>query len=146
MRPLIITNFEPVEDTAFVVAQLFGEDGYLLDTVMYPCDDPATVIGLTCKLAERHHIDAFELWTRESSVYAASLRKVGVAASIKHPSDVVSTQRVIEENRDVLIELYELRPQEEPTPVRELAGWRRAVVNVLKKLIKRKEGSIGYEI
>lgn len=145
MRPLIIANFERVEDTAFVVAQLFG-GGYLLDTVMYPCDNSAAVIELTRKLAERHRIDVFELWTRDSSVYIASLGEVGVAASIKHPSDVVSTQRVIEENRDVLTELYGLRPQEEPAPVRELTGWRRTLVNVLKKLIKRIEGSIGYEI
>jgi hypothetical protein len=146
VRPLVITNFERVEDTAFVVAQLFGEDGYLLDTVMYPCDGPANVIELTRKLAERYRIDAFELWTREPSVYAASLGEIGVAASIKHPSDVASTQHVIEENQDVLIELYELRPQNEPAPVRELAGWRRAVVNLLKKLIKRIEGAVVYEI
>ncbi|MBE0335577.1 hypothetical protein [Paenibacillus sp. 23TSA30-6] len=146
MRPLIIANFERVEDTTFVVSQLFGEDGYLFDTVMYPCDDSAAVIELIRKLAERHRIDTFELWTREPSLYAASLGEIGVAASIKHPSDVASTQCVIEENRDVLIELYGLRLQEESAPVRELTGWRRALVNVLKKLIKRIEGAVGYGI
>ncbi|AKG35646.1 hypothetical protein [Paenibacillus durus] len=149
MRPLIIVETAAFETMTFLSAQLYGEDGHLLDSVTWPWPygtDASIAVEAARELAEAHQFETFDLWTANTEIYAACLAVAGVAAAIKHPSDTMSARRAVEDNRDILIELYGIKPTAPPIPLPPLPRWRVMIGRHVRALLKIIEGNGKYEI
>ncbi|MGF7033741.1 hypothetical protein J2T17_004689 [Paenibacillus mucilaginosus] len=143
MKPLAIANFERLDTKQFLVAHLYGEDGYLLDVIIFLCEEPAEAIEEVRKLAETYRISTVEMWTSTGALYLESLKGPGVFGVIKHPSETSCTASSIKQDADVLRDLYEIEP---PVPKPVAPKWRAAVVRVLCWLKTKFEGDYQYEI
>lgn len=152
MRPLIIVETAAIETMTFLSAQLYGEDGHLLDSLIYPWRDhipPDIAVEAVRELAEAHHFETVELWTANVSIFAACLALPGVGAAIKHPSDTASACRAVEDSRDILTELYDLKPEEPVTPpimLPPLPKWRAWLSKHIRTLLTKIEGDGKYGI
>lgn len=143
MKPLITANFEYIEDVQFIVALLYGEDGLLLDVIARQCETPADGIKAIQYLADFYLISTVELWTSNNALYLESLKTAGVPGIIKHPSDTIQTRRVIEQDRDLFIDLYAILPRLEKP---KLPRWRNVLAGAVRKLLKTIEGNGKFEI
>jgi hypothetical protein len=144
LRPLIIANFERVEATKFIVAMLYDSDGQLRDGITLPCETSSTAFLFVRLLAETNGIlDAVELWTSDTEIYAETLSRPGVFGFIKHTSDTIATRRMIEQDADILREVHEITPlKPKPKP----AKWRAFLILRIRKLLKQLEGNGQFEI
>lgn len=143
MRPLIIVETAAIESMTFLSAQLYGPDGHLLDSLIYPWPDHATpeiAVQAVQELAAVHRFDAAELWTSDTRIYAACLSVAGVGAAIKHPSDTASACRAVEDNRAILTELYDIKPVIPPVPLPPLPRWRAVIAKYVRAILKTIEG------
>lgn len=143
MRPLIITNFEFIDAEQFIVAELYGEDGHLLDCVIMQID-PVNVIPLIRDFARQYRIETVEMWTSTPEIFTKSLSEVGVAGEIKHPSKTASTRAAIVQREDFLREEYGIRKQEPSEPKPKLPKWRALLVAHLRKILEKLEGADKY--
>ncbi|WP_342438146.1 hypothetical protein NSS79_02465 [Paenibacillus sp. FSL L8-0436] len=152
MRPLIIVETAAIETMTFLSAQLYGEDGHLLDSLIYPWPEhipPDIAVEAVRELAEAHRFETVELWTANVGIFAACLAMPGVGAAIKHPSDTASARRAIEDNSAVLIELYDIKPVSPDEPLLSLPPlprWRAVIAGFIRIILKTIEGDGKYEI
>jgi hypothetical protein len=143
MRSLIIANFERIEGTQFLVAILYGDDGHMLDAMTLPCDNSAEALQIVKYLAEKYRLATVEMWTSSSAIYVQSLMEAGVFGVIKHQSDTTQTKEHIEQDREILIELFAVEPLvPKPRPPR----WRAFLVSTLTKLLAKIERNGKFEI
>lgn len=143
MRPLITANVERIDATPFLVAILSGEDGYMLDALIIPYESPKAAIDHIRQLAAAYRIETVEIWTSTNELFVESLAVPGVAGTIKHRSDTAATSRIIEQDREVLAELYGIQPI---TPKAVPPKWRAFFIRGLRKVLKQLEGDGKYEI
>ncbi|TLS53391.1 hypothetical protein FE782_03725 [Paenibacillus antri] len=145
MRPIVIANFEYVGAERFIVTLLYDGSDELLDTVILPCETPVEATIIIRRLAERYSIASPVVWTSDTALYGEMLSKPGYAGAIKHKSDTSITRRVIEQESEILRELYGIEaPAAEPKPV--LPKWRSWMLRPLRKLVTKLEGDGRYEI
>lgn len=147
MKPLIIANFEAVEATKFIVAQLYSEDGQLRDGITLPCDSCSDALFVVRHLAETNRIlTAVEMWTSNTGLYLESLKDSGVLGVIKHPSDTISTRRAIDQDADMLRDIYDIIPlNPEPTKPKP-PKWRAFLILTMRKILNHLEENGKYEI
>jgi hypothetical protein len=137
MRPLIIANFERVEGTQFIAAILHGEDGHLLDAVTLPCESPSAAIDVIRRLASTYRIETVEMWTSDRAIYSESLSNAGVIGTIKHSSDTSFTRRMVEQDAELLREVYGIEPLiPKPGPPK----WRAFLISALRRTLTKLEG------
>lgn len=106
MRPLIVANIEQLGQTPMFVANLYGEDGYLLDQVMIKADESSYSLTRARQMAERAGFPSVEFWTSSNDLFRVALYTPGFAARVMHPEDTKDTRQAIEQYRDILMELY----------------------------------------
>lgn len=147
MRPLVIANTHALHGAKFVVALLYGEDGYYRDTLIVREDTPDTAVEVVCRLMGKYGVLDAELWTSTTALYVRCLQEVGIAAEIKHASDTAATERFMRDNADNLTEFYELIPPPAPPPPKPpLPRWRMRMAKVLRSILKIIEGDEKYDI
>ncbi|MCM3560904.1 hypothetical protein M4D57_20275 [Brevibacillus borstelensis] len=143
MRPLVIANVELVETMPFLVARLYGEDGYLLDEITVPYEGPADACDRIAEIGRAYRLETVEMWTSETALYVAALRVPGIAATYKHPSDTNETRHAVEKIRDILVEIYDIPPRiPKPRPPK----WRAFLIRVVRWILNKLEGAGKYEI
>ncbi|RED86202.1 hypothetical protein [Cohnella phaseoli] len=134
MRPLVIANIDRIEGAEFLVAQLFGEDGYLMDTVIKRHESDAVAIGYVKDIAEIYGCETPELWTSTREIYVAALNEIGLGASLKHRTDTSSTRRAAEELQSLYADLGASSV--------ELPRWKTRIIIFLKALIQKLGGKV----
>lgn len=142
MRPLVIANVEHVEKTPFLVALLYGEDGYLLDEITLPYEGPDAACGLIAEIMRRYRLETVECWTSEQALYVSALSTIGIAVTFKHRLDTGGTREAIERSWDILAEIYELKPKirKPKTP-----KWRLFFIGLVQKILNKLKGDGLYE-
>lgn len=141
MRPLFVVNFEHVEASPFVVALLYDEEGELIDGMTMPGADVSTALMTVKLMTESHSILAPEIWTSDRALYMEILTRPGVLGVIKHPSDTRQTRRHIEQDAEILHDLYDIQPL---NPRQKAPRWRTFLVSALIALKNYVKGD--YEI
>ncbi|MFA4137032.1 MULTISPECIES: hypothetical protein [unclassified Brevibacillus] len=142
MRPLVIANIELVERQPFLVALLHGEDGYLLDEITLPYEGPDAACELIAEIMRKYRLETVECWTSELALYVAALRTVGIAVTFKHRSDTAGTREAIEHSRDILAEIYEIKPK---IPKRKPPKWRLLFIGLVEKILNKLRGDGKYD-
>lgn len=142
MQPLVIVNVEPVEGRPFLVTLLYGEDGYLLDEITLPYEGPDAACGLIAEIMRRYRLETVECWTTELELYVAALRTVGIAVTFKHRSDTDGTRQAIERSRDILAEIYELKPK---IPKPKTPRWRLFLIGFFETILSKLRGDGKYD-
>lgn len=135
MRPLLIANIERIEETDFLVAQLFGDDGYLLDTVIRPYESAEVSISYVREFGSTYGIDTLEMWTSNREIYLAALPEIGIGAEIKHASDTLCTRTAAADLREILAEIDTEASADSPLP-----RWKAYVIGKLKGIIHKLGG------
>ncbi|WP_248928981.1 hypothetical protein [Paenibacillus hamazuiensis] len=143
MRPVVIVNLERLDSTSFAVALLYGEAGELLDAVILPAQSASEALSIVRHIAATYGIRTCEMWTSDREIYMQTLQSAGIAGVIKHPSDTEATRAAIEQNADILRELYEIQPL---TPKPPLPKWRAVTAGLLKNILRKLEGDDIYAI
>jgi hypothetical protein len=136
MQPIITANIYEERGTPFLCCYLYGEDGYVKGNLVKPY--VAAEAGVELRRLVWAHYDSlpsFDVHTSTDAVYLACLREEDIAAQYK--ADTTETQRLFEEVRGSLADIYDLPPIEQP---KELSVWKQRVVSFLQKLIRRLEG------
>ena len=146
MRPLVIANTHALHGAKFVVALLYGEDGYYRDTLIVREDTPDTAVEIVCRLIGKYGVLDAELWTSTPALYVRCLQEVGIAAEIKHASDTAATERFMRDNADNLADFYGLIPPAPPPPKPLLPPWRARIAKVLRSILKIIEGDGKFDI
>lgn len=144
MKPLVITNVEYVEDVPFFVVVLFNDSGEIDDQITLPYDSPAQVLDKIADLAMEHALYPIDLWTSDRDIYAAALGVPGINAEYHVRSDTDVTERIVRQDYDILCDLYDIERYGE-TGAAPLPGWRRWIIHLLEKLIKKLKGDGEYE-
>lgn len=142
---LIVANIENIEASEFLVLLVY-ENGHQVDKIVKKCTDKKEVLDTLFDLSITHGTEVFDLWTSTPKIYEQTIRQPGFNVSIKHPSDTTVTNAVIRTDREVLRELYEIEPLEEPEEKPELPKWRAKLINWLMRLINIIRGNYDYEI
>lgn len=136
MRPLITANVEYLEYMPMFVANLYGEDGYLIDQLVLRHVDIAYSLLRAGDMAEQAGCSSVELWTRDPNIFKEALQMTGFAARIKHPEDTKDTQQLIEQHRDILLELYadDIKSEKQLPPAGRFRKW---VVFLLQRILDK---------
>ncbi len=143
MKPLVIANIEHIEAQPFLVALLFGEDGYLADGLTLPYEGPTAAIERIAQLGLVHGFETVEMWTSDTALYVEALKVPGVGAVYKHPSDTRLTREAIERDAELLRDLYDIPPL---IPKPRLPKWRAFLARIVRGILKRLEGDGEYEV
>ncbi|MFD0588661.1 hypothetical protein ACFQZE_11650 [Paenibacillus sp. GCM10027627] len=146
MRHLIVINVEYVEASPFVVALLYNPEGRMVDGMTFLTaaeSDVHTMLFVIRKLTEAHAISVPEMWTSNRALYMETLSRPGVMATIKHPSDTRETRRHIEQNAEILRELYKIETLE---PRKKAPVWRTWLYRAISKVKLYIKGDYDYEI
>ena len=125
--PLIIANVESMGAGTFFVAIVYDDNGDRIDELIVgftDYDDAIEFLQSQTQLSQKR----FEVWTSDRELYVACQRVPGIAAQMKHRTDTSDTGRLIERDKEILTEIYEV----EPLPV--LSKWRSKVFYYLTKL------------
>jgi hypothetical protein len=131
VRFLAIVNVEAIEASKFLVINLYGENGYLIDQIIALATTEDETVRKLRELALIYGQTDFECWTSDPSLYKRLLTEPGIAVSIKHRDDTIDTYNAILEHDSILRELYDIEPIiERPT----LPKWRRFLLALLEKL------------
>lgn len=147
MRPLIIAETVTLDTITLLSAELFDEQGRLLQPIIAPITNVADCVEAMKSFALAHDIYTFDVHTADSGIYIRCASEPGISAYIQHPSDTAHVVRTIERERGIFVELYEPTPEPvEVAPVLpELPAWRVFIAKHLRKLLKQIEGDL-YEI
>jgi len=143
VRFLAIVNIESIEASKFLVINLYGATGHLVDQIVTPATTEDETVQKLRELALIYDQLDFECWTSDPSLFKRFLTEPGIAVSIKHPDDTLDTHRAIRELEPVLRELYDIEPIVKKPP---LPRWRRFVLSLLQKLEKIVKGAEKYGI
>lgn len=142
MRFLAIVNVEAIEASKFLVINLYGTTGHLVDQIIAPATTEDETVQKLRELALIYDQLDFECWTSDPSLFKRFLTEPGIAVSIKHPDDTLDTHRAIRELEPVLRELYDIEPIIKRPP---LPKWRRFLLALLKKLENLIKGAGKYD-
>jgi len=122
---LAIVNIERLHTKEFIVLNIYdNKSGYLKDQIIREFIDINQVIDIL------REVKPALVWTSNRDLYGILLQTIGISAEIKHPSDTSCTKRAVEQNADILKELFQIQP------IKPLSKWRRWLCDVLTKLIK----------
>jgi hypothetical protein len=143
VRFLAIVNIETIEASKFLVINLYGTTGHLVDQIIAPATTEDETVQKLRELALIYGRTDFECWTSDPSLFKRFLTEPGIAVSIKHSDDTRDTYRAIRELEPVLRELYDIEPIVKKPP---LPRWRRFVLSLLQKLEKIVKGAGKYDI
>lgn len=139
----VITNIETVETEHFLVVIAFGPEGYLVDYCCPIYEGPAKAVEFVGNLLEAHGQSAARLWTSSTELYTALLSVPGIGAEIKHRDDTAETRRLIEKDKEILMEFHEIKPR---VPKLKLPAWRKRLFLLLEKITKKVRGADKYEV
>jgi hypothetical protein len=143
VRFLAIVNVEAIEASKFLVINLYGENGYLIDQIIAPATTEDETVRKLRELSLIYGQTDFECWTSDLSLYKRLLTEPGIAVSIKHRDDTIDTYNAILEHDSILRELYDIEPIVKKPP---LPSWRRFILSLLQKLEKIIIGDGKYEV
>jgi hypothetical protein len=143
MRFLAIVNVETIEASRFLVINLYGENGYLIDQIIAPETTEDETVRKLSELSLIYGQTDFECWTSDPSLFKRFLTEPGIAVSIKHRDDTIDTYNAILEHDSILRELYDIEPIVKKPP---LPSWRRFILSMLQKLEKIIIGDGKYEV
>jgi hypothetical protein len=143
VRFLAIVNVETIEASRFLVINLYGENGYLIDQIIAPTTTEDETVRKLRELALIYGQTDFECWTSDPSLFKRFLTEPGIAASLKHRDDTIDTHYAILEHEPILRQLYDIEPIVKKPP---LPRWRRFILSLLQKLEKIIIGDGKYEV
>lgn len=143
MNELAIANIEYIESQPFLVVILYGKDGYFIDNIIVPYENTKIAIRWLKALRNRHGIKSLNVWTSNRELYGAMLETVGIAGEIKHTDNTGETKRMIDEHKELLTELHEIKPTK---PIPKLPKWRYRLFIMLTKLTNLIGGNGKYDI
>jgi hypothetical protein len=143
VRFLAIVNVETIEASRFLVINLYGKNGYLIDQIIAPATTEDETVRKLRELAAIYGQTDFECWTSDPSLFKRFLTEPGIAVSIKHRDDTIDTYNAILEHDSILRELYDIEPIVKKPP---LPSWRRFILSMLQKLEKIIIGDGKYEV
>jgi hypothetical protein len=143
VRFLAIVNVEAIEASKFLVINLYGENGYLIDQIIAPATTEDETVQKLRELAAIYGQKDFECWTSDLTLYKRLLTEPGIAVSLKHRDDTIDTYNAILEHDSILRELYDIEPIVKKPP---LPSWRRFILSMLQKLEKIIIGDGKYEV
>lgn len=126
--PLIIVNIEYIIGFPFFVAVVFDENGDRIDELTLEFTSYDDAIQLIQGEMYLTHDLRFEVWTSDAEIYKRCLATPGIAVQYKHRTNTNDTERLIERDKELLTELYEI----EPLP--QLSKWRAKAFYHLTKL------------
>ncbi|WP_342540978.1 hypothetical protein MHI39_07285 [Heyndrickxia sp. FSL K6-6286] len=133
-----VVNIEQLETKRFIVVNIYDDEmGFLIDQVIRPFESCEQVIEVLREVGTSH------VWTSDRQLYGLLLQTVGIGAEIKHHDDTRETRQVIEGQRELLTELFDIPPMK-PKP--KLPRWRRWLYVVLTKFINKIGGNGKYDI
>jgi hypothetical protein len=136
MRPIITANIYEERGTPFLCCYLYGKDGYVKGNLVKPyAAEEAGAELRRLVYANCEDLPAFDVHTSTDALYLACLREQDITAQYK--ADTTETQRLFEEVRGSLADIYELQSLEQP---KELPEWKQRIVSFLQTLIRRLEG------
>ena len=142
MRFLAVANIEAIEASKFLVINLYGATGHLVDQIITPATTEDEAVQKLRELALIYGQLDFECWTSDLSLYKRLLTEPGIAASIKHRDDTIDTYYTIREYEQTLRELYDIEPIAKKPP---LPKWRRFILSVLRKIEQIVRGEEKYD-
>lgn len=146
MQPIVVANIESVYDTPFVCAVLYGDDGYLRNSLILPVENDQTAIETICRLIGHYGYFDAEVRTSTPDIYRWCIGEVALSGRILHPSDTAETKRTVKEHAEVLAEIHGLIPPPVPEHKPPLPHWRAKMAKVLHRLLKIIEGDGKYDI
>jgi len=132
-RYLTTVNVEYLDATAFLVANLYDNNGHLADQVIKPHIDVEASVKELQELAKTYNQAYFEAWTSSTELFAAFLQTPGIGGQFKHRHNTVDTLYAIKQHEDIIRELYDVKLK----PV--LPKWKQWLINKLTKLKERLE-------
>jgi hypothetical protein len=138
----VITNVETVETEQFLVVIVFGHDGYLADYCCPLYQGVQHAVEFISNSLMIHGETSALVWTSNNQLYTALLNVPGLAVEIKHRNDTNLTKRYIDNDREILIEFYGIKPS---VPLPKLPKWRKRLLLWLEKITNIVRGE-GYEI
>jgi hypothetical protein len=143
VRFLAIVNVEAIEASKFLVINLYGTTGHLVDQIIAPATTEDETVQKLRELALIYDQLDFECWTSDPSLFKRFLTEPGIAVSLKHRDDTLDTYYTIRDYERTLRELYNIEPIVKKPP---LPKWRRFVLSLLQKLEKIVKGAEKYDI
>lgn len=132
-RYLTTVNVEYVDATAFLVFNLYDDNGHLADQVIKPYVDVETSVKELRELAKTYDQAHFEAWTSNTELFAVFLQTPGIGGQLKYGDDTADTLFAIKQHEDIIRELYDIKLK----PV--LPKWKQWLINKLTKLKERLE-------
>lgn len=135
MRPLIVVNIEQLERLPMFVANLYGEDGYILDQLVVKHENIEHSFLRAGQMVEQAGFTSVDLWTSSPELFGMALKTSGFGAYIKHPDDTKDTRQVVEQHRDLLLDIYseDINNERRLPPAGRFRKW---AVFLLQRILK----------
>lgn len=108
--PLIIANIEYINGFPFFVAVVFDAEGERIDELTLEFsnyEDAVLLIQSEMYLSQEHK---FEVWTSDHGLYGECQKIPGIAVQFKHRTNTGDTGRIIERDKEILTDLYDIEP------------------------------------
>ncbi|WP_018394538.1 hypothetical protein [Bacillus sp. 37MA] len=123
-----VANVEALESDRLVVVNIYNDEhGQLVNQVIRSFDNYPQIVELL------QEIEAAHVWTSDQELFGLLLQTVGIGVEYKHPSDTTETKRAVEEQTELLREIFEI----EPLPPKEpLSKWRMWLIQKLGGIIE----------
>ncbi|MCM3786885.1 hypothetical protein M3221_00375 [Domibacillus indicus] len=121
-----VINVEPLESGRLIVANVYSnESGQLIDQIIRKFESYPQAVALL------QEIGAEQAWTSDRELYGFLLQIVGIGAEYKHSDDTADTRRAIEQQADLLCEIFQI---EALPPKKPLPKWRLYLITKLEEL------------
>ncbi|MBY3623623.1 hypothetical protein HGO21_29355 [Acinetobacter sp. CUI P1] len=150
MSPLLIAEYLPFEGITLFCVDIYGEDGQLIQPFVLAISDPSLCICAMRDFAEDRHIDTFDVWTSDRTLFGACMGEPGITVFAKHPSDTrTAARRNVESDPDIFREMYVPQPEpiaEEAPKLPPLPKWRAWIAKHIRKLLTKIERADKYEV
>lgn len=143
-RYLSVVNIEQIEASKFTAINVYdGETGNLIDQLIYEFEGLNEIVERLQEVAGFYKQTDLEVWTSNLEIFTEFLKKVGLAAVIKHRSDTIDTLYAVRDHEKILRDMYSIKPIiKKPDAPR----WRRGLILLLQKLTNKLKGDFNYEI
>jgi hypothetical protein len=147
MKPLLIINREQVEDVPFISMVLFDATGQQCGSVQLPFNDKITFIIRIDDLLHDNEIDDCQFWTSSTDIYSLLRANLYDNVLIKDVKETSITKSVLEDQRDVIMELYGIKTKEiKGKPILPpLPKWRAILSKWIRKLLLKIEEPNKYD-
>lgn len=138
---ITVANIEKLENTEFIVINVYGNRGYLVDQLI-DLYDPNKVPELFRRLINEHR-ETLECLTSNRELYGMTLTMPGVGGVLKHRDDTKETASSLRDAEDILRDIYDIEPL---VPKPKLPAWRKRFLLWLEKLSELVGGNGKYEV